>query len=526
MRKSAPNIIMKRTTPNKPEIAEKLLSRPHLAIRELNNRSFYHFLEFMWPAVSNEKLQPNWHLPYICQQLQNLAEAVNTERTRQGGKQKIADLIINVPPGSTKTTMVSVLFPAWCWSRWHWMEFIGLSYSNILSLEAAESHRNLIQSERFQVIYPDLRIKRDKNQKSNFQIQKVLKKNPSTRDRMSSGGSRYSTSVGGTLTGFHSHITVVDDPINPEQAVSPVQLDTANRWLDTTLPTRKVHKACSPVIYVMQRLHEDDPTGHKLAKKNNDSSLISLPGEIQNYEEEVSPGYLKEKYTSDGLLDPERMSWGILDGLKDDLGQYGYAGQIGQSPSPPSGGMFEVDKFQLVDRRPEQPKIESIVRYWDKAGTEVTGRSKNKGPAWTVGVKMAKLTNGNFIILNVVRGRWGSGDREKKIKQTAIADGHSVSIGIEQEPGSGGKESAEGTIKNLAGFTVKANSPTGDKVYRADPYSVQVNHGNVHILQASWEDTFVDEHRFFPNSTFKDQVDAAAGAFAFLSSRKKARVMS
>jgi len=84
---------------------------------------------------------------------------------------------------------------------------------------------------------------------------------------------------------------------------------------------------------------------------------------------------------------------------------------------------------------------------------------------------------------------------------------------LEQEPGSGGKESAESTIRNLAGFAVYAERPTGDKVTRAVPYSVQVNNGNVWLLQAGWNREFIEEHRFFPYSTYKDQVDGASGGF-------------
>ena len=94
---------------------------------------------------------------------------------------------------------------------------------------------------------------------------------------------------------------------------------------------------------------------------------------------------------------------------------------------------------------------------------------------------------------------------------------------MEQEPGSGGKESAENTIRNLAGFSVYAERSTGDKTFRADPYSVQVNNGNVILMSGLWNRDFIEEHRFFPYSTYKDQVDAAGGAFSKLVARKIAR---
>lgn len=515
---------LKRTNPPKQKVYKSLLQNPLLAVRELNNRSFYEFLKYMWPAVSSEVYQPNWHIKHLCDELQKLAERVAKQKHLTGTeKETIQDLIINVPPGTSKTTITMIMFPAWCWTRWYWMEFIALSYSSTLSLESAEACRELIRSETFQAVYPDLEIKHDKDQKSNYQILKTFEKRPGYRASTKQGGSRFSTSVGGSLTGFHGHIILVDDPINPEQAVSPVQLESTNRWMDSTLPTRKIHKKCSPLVMIMQRLHENDPTGHHLDKKKDRVRHICLPGEIRNYKEKVSPPELSEMYVDD-LLDPDRMGWDSLMDLESDLGQYGFAGQIGQSPTPPAGGMFKVGELQIVDQMPQKHKIEAIVRYWDKAGTEAKQQSKAKGPAFTVGVKMAKLKGGKWLILNVIRGRWSSEKRETRIKAAAEMDGRKVVVGIEQEPGSGGKESAESTIRNLAGYKAVAERPTGDKVYRADPFSVQVNYGNVMLMQADWNKAFINELRFFPYGTFKDQVDACSGAFKLLTDSKKADV--
>jgi predicted phage terminase large subunit-like protein len=106
------------------------------------------------------------------------------------------------------------------------------------------------------------------------------------------------------------------------------------------------------------------------------------------------------------------------------------------------------------------------------------------------------------------------------IRNTAEMDGVNVRVFYEQEPGSGGKESAEATTRNLAGFVGEADKPKGDKVYRADPYSVQVNDGNIWLLNGEWIHEFIEEHRFFPFSVYKDQVDSAAGAFAKLTAKR------
>jgi len=314
--------------------------------------------------------------------------------------------------------------------------------------------------------------------------------------------------------GFHADIIVWDDPINPTQSISDKERDIANRWIDNTLPTRKTDKGISVVIGIMQRLHQDDPTGHILNKKKDNIYNICLPGEIRNYKNRVNPPELAKFYIDD-LLDPKRLSWKHLNDLKSDLGQYGYAGQIGQDPTPAGGGMFHVDSFILITQPPLSKEIVQTVRYWDKASSEGKG-------AYTVGVKMCKLKSGIFVIMDVKRGQWGSNKREQIIKDTAVADGVNTYVYVEQEPGSGGKESAEGTIRNLIGYSCYADKPTGDKVFRADPYSVQVNNGLFQIMAGFWNHEYIEEHRFFPYSMYKDQVDASSGAFNHLVGRKVA----
>ena len=494
--------------------AEIVISKEHIdmiqplydvATAILCRRSLFFFMQEFWDEISNDEFKPNWHIKLFCDELQSIAERVAE------GKPKKHDLIVNVPPGTSKTTTFMIMFPVWCWVNWFWMRFITASYSSALSLESAEYSRDLIRSNKFKRLFPELTIKQDKDTKSNFKIIKT------SGEKIELGGNRYSTSVGGTLTGFHGHILLVDDPLDPNRAVSEVELANANRWIDQTLSTRKVDKAVTPTVMIMQRLHENDPSGHILAKKKSNTRHISLPGEIRNYKKSLKPKKYA-KYYKDDLLDPERMPWEVLKDMEADLGQYGYAGQVGQSPTPPEGGMFKVDHFQIIDQLPAPVNFVQTVRYWDKAGSDNTG-------AYTAGTKMSVLQNGKFIIHDVVRGQWSSEIREKIIRETAEADGPEVQIYTEQEPGSGGKESAQATIKNLAGYMAYADRPIGDKVFRADPYSVQVNNGNVMLLRGDWIQAFKEEHRNFPFSTYKDQVDSASGAFAKLTAKKRARVL-
>lgn len=490
---------------------EKAIDNPFAAIMALGGLSLYEFIDMFWNEVSDDPYKPNWHIRYLCSELEKVANRVGNREP------KLHDLIINIPPGTSKTTICSIMFPVWCWTKWPWMRFITGSYSSDLALESAEKSRDIMRSDKFKLLYPNIGIKEDKDTKSNFRVAQYIRDIHGNVVRVVIGGGRFSTSVGGTITGFHGHINIWDDPINPKQAVSDALLKTANTWVDSSASTRKADKEISVTIMVMQRLHQNDPTGHLLDKSNKEIHHICLPGEIKTFKEFLKPTELEDFYV-DGLLDPIRLSWNALKEMNADLGQYGFAGQVGQNPVPPGGGMFQVDNFRIIQQMPSQVHIRRSIRYWDKAGTADDG-------AWTVGVKLHILSNNTVIVSDVIRGQWATHKREDIIRKTAESDGRAVEIYLEQEPGSGGKESAENSIRRLSGFVARPDIPHGDKVYRADPFSVQVNEGNVMLLQGLWNKSYIDEFRYFPLGKFKDQVDASSAGFNLIAGKRNARMI-
>ncbi|MFW6120258.1 MAG: phage terminase large subunit [Petrotogales bacterium] len=480
----------------------------------MNNRSLFNFLTYFWDEYSNDEFVPNWHIPFLCKELEYVAYRVANKKTRD------YDLIINIPPGTTKTALVSIFWPLWIWTKWHWMKFITSSYSGSLSLESAEYSRDIMRSQKFKMLYPELDLRPDKDTKTNFKlIKKHYNYSKGVQPVIMQGGNRFSTSVGGTVTGFHGHINIVDDPIDPTAALSEKEIKSTNHWISQTLSMRKADKRVTTTVVIMQRLHQNDPSGYMLNEPDRKVRHICLPGEIRNYKQQLNPPELEENYVDD-LLDPIRMPWEVMKNMKAELGQYGYAGQIGQKPTPPGGGMFQIENFQTVDQNVDPKLIEYIVRYWDKAAT-----AKVDAP-YTAGVKIARLRGGKYLVMDVKRGQWSADKREKMIDDTAAADGNHVHIFVEQEPGSGGKESAQITEQRLKnkGFSCFADRPQGDKIFRADPFSVQVNEGNVWLMRAHWNREYVNEFEHFPYGTWKDQVDASSGAFAKLIGKKVARL--
>lgn len=510
--------------------------------------SFYRFVQMFWHEIIPEKPVWNWHLKYLCDELQYVAERVFAWWCRDCGKDlkqvdpykplkacthcgslnitqgkpKEYDLIVNVPPGSTKSTIVSVMFPPWTHTRMPWARHIGGAFAANLTFDLGRRSKDLYLSDTWKRVFPELTLRRDTHGKGYFI--NTLK------------GSVRRTTVGSVIIGEHAHFLEVDDPLDPEGARSDAELETANGWVTETISQRKVDQQVAVMILVMQRLHQNDPTGFIL-KKHEDKpesmpiKHICLPAKRNKH---VSPPSRRRYYGTHGLLDPVRLPQAVLT-QKEDLGAYMYAGQYDQHPVPRSGGMFKTDRI-LLDTPPVLTKFADIVRYWDKGATK-------DGGAYTAGVKVAKLLVGKqpdplnpkkfhplweYWILHCERGQWDTYEREEQIDQTAKIDGTKVRMGIENEGGSTGKDIALMTIQRHSGNRISMHSPTGDKEARADPVSVQVNGRNVKIAsygddRDAWIHPFLEELKLFPKSTYKDQVDALSGAFDLLWKRKTAR---
>ncbi len=459
-------------------------------VRSLTKDSFEDFIKEFWHTVVPDELTWNWHMSYLCRVLQREVERVIR------GEPKRYDIVINVPPGSSKSTICSIMLPAWVWTKFPQATFICASYAASLAMDLSLKNRDVVKSDLYTQCFQDIGMRKDQDTKQHF--------------INNHGGMRFAIGTGGSVTGRHAHFIIVDDPIDPLKSISEVEATKVNTWMSATLSTRKKNKDTTLTIIIMQRLHEDDPTGHILRQVEagkRDILHICLPAEVSD---KIKPKGLKRYYV-DGLLDPNRLSQRALIQLQGELGTHGYAGQFQQDPVPFGGGMIHTESIK-IEMMPPVRNIRSKVRYWDKAGSR-----PGKGGDYTVGVLMALDRDGRFWILDVVRGQWEAGEREKTIRQTAQIDGISTMIGIEQEPGSSGKESADNSVRNLAGFRVFIDRPSGDKASRADTFATQANIGNVRMCPGSWNREYLNELRFFPYSKHDDQVDATSGAFIKLS---------
>ena len=246
------------------------------------------------------------------------------------------------------------------------------------------------------------------------------------------------------------------------------------QWYDTEADARAAHQGAPPtsLTFIPGRLSDNRP----LLEKNPEyyAHLMALPA------------FERERLLGDAELGG---NW---------------------NARPEAGKVFNRARFKTIKAAPRRARR---VRAWDKAS--VPG-----GGDWTAGVKIAE-EDGLYYVENCVRGQWSARDRNPVIKQTAQSDGYEVRIWVEQEGGSGGKESAAISIQDLAGYEVHAEAPTGSKLARAGAYAAQVEAGNVFIVvttdpaRDAWVEPYLAEHHAFDGSGngHDDQVDASSLAF-------------
>lgn len=442
-----------------------------------------------WTIVESHQFVDNWHIHAICDHLQAVTE---------GGIDK---LVINVPPGCSKSLLTCVFWPAWEWIRDQSIRWFFASYDQKLATRDSVKMRNLITSDWYQARWP-VSLSGDANQKTYY--------------TNTAGGYRLATSTGGHGTGEHPDRIVVDDPHNVQQAESEKERQEVTDWWDLTMSTRGRSRGAKRVG-IMQRLHEDDWTGHVL--KEGDWEHMCLPMRFEfGRQQDTCLGWNDPRTVEGELLCQQQFPLDVVEDIEKSLGAYGTAGQFQQRPHPKSGGLFKRPYFKIV---PAVPAIAQRVRFWDKAGSALSAAD------WTVGVLMAKTAERQFFVEDVRRGQWEPHDRDKVIIQQAELDrlkyGASVTIGIEQEPGNGGKQSAQISVRELAGYSVFIDHPSTDKEVRATPFASQCGAGNVYLVAGSWNQAYIDELIRFPNGRNDDQVDASSGAFNNLTLRQQVK---
>lgn len=419
-------------------------------------------------------------------------------------------LMIFAPPQHGKSELASVRLPAFWLGRRSEDPIILASYAASLAESKSRQVRSIVEGDDYANLFPGVTTRQDSRAVNRWELAGYR-------------GGLLAVGVGGPITGHGTALGIIDDPLeNWEQAQSQVIRDKVWDWYRTTFRTRIWEGGA--IVLIMSRWHENDLAGHLLAEQASEWTVLRLPAIAESQEERdrhnqrmgLPVGEPDPLGRQPGEpLCPRRYSASELAKLRRDVGSLGWAAEYQASPMAPEGNRFKRAWFQIVD---EAPIEATRVRYWDKAGTA-------GGGAYTAGVLLARATEGLYYVEDVIRGQWSAHERETVMRQTAQLDaakhGDTVQIWVEQEPGSGGKESAEATVRNLAGFSIRAETVTGDKATRAEPFAAQAEAGNVKLLRGAWNGDYIDELSGFPHGTYKDQVDASSGAFNKLSRARR-----
>lgn len=455
-----------------PKVIREFNDKEQYVIEQMARNDFYFFTRYMFMKRKKYKWVRAKHHKTICDALMRVFRG------------EVKRLIINVPPRYSKTEIVVVNFIAWCLGQYPDSEFIHLSYAAKLAVNNSSASRDIVQTEAYQRLFPHVKLSNTTSAKDDW--------------RTTDGGVVYATGSDGTITGFGAGkmregfggAILIDDPHKAGEARSDVKRGNVLTNFQTTVESRKNHPD-TPIIVIMQRLHEQDLAGWLLAGGNGEEwEHVCLSAIVEN-----------DDGTKEALW-PEKHTLELLE-LMEEAAPQVFAGQYRQQPNTKDGNIFKPDRIEII---PAIPAGVEWVRGWDFGATTDDGD-------YTVGSKLGQMKDGRICIAHVARAQVGPGDQEKMTKNTAISDGFQVKQRIPQDPGAAGKTHVHSIVRLLSGYPVVYETISGDKVLRATPFAAQVNIGNVVMVEGEWNQALIDEMRVFPNGAHDDQIDACSDAF-------------
>lgn len=447
--------------------------------RELFKRSYYEFFKWSFGILfPNEKYEDNFHVKYLCDLYQAEIERI----IRKEGKDK--DIIVNIPPRTSKSLITSVSLLAWMWIKDPTLPMITVSFDQELSLVNAQLSRDLIKCDEYQAMFPEIVIRRDIDAKSLFQN--------------TAGGFRMSKTTGENITGHKGVVIVVDDPQNPLTAESEIE-----RKKVITYYTRSLYNRLTPInlgvrIVIMQRLHEDDLTGYLLKTDPESYTHICLPAEISKL---VKPLSLGLQY-KDGLLDPIRLGKFILIKFKKVLGTRGYSGQYEQTPTPEEGGILKKDWFDIVEpgSLTRDTINEPVMFLLDTAYTKNTENDPS--------AKFVCFKKGNFLYVLDVEEVWLEfPDLIRDILSYVHKYQYNNQSKIIIEPKASGKDIVS-QLRDISKLNViESVNPTIDKISRANAVAPTIEARRVKLVRGAYIENFLTQVGGFPNASHDDMVD-------------------
>jgi predicted phage terminase large subunit-like protein len=422
----------------------------------------------------------NWHIELIASKLEDV---------RRGHCRR---LIVNVPPRHLKSHAISVAFPAWLLGHEPSKQVLSVTYAQDLSEDLARKSRSLMTSAYYQALF-DTRLSREAI--SDFAT--------------TQGGNRFSTSVGGVLTGRGADIIIIDDPLKADDALSDTQRRSVNEWFANTLRSRLNNSETGAIIIVMQRLHADDLVAH-VQEKNEQWDVLSFPAKAEQDQSYsfLTPYGRRQVHRKPGdILQPALFSAESLEARRLGMADYNFAAQYQQDPQPPSGIIVKREwlKYYRPDEKPE--RFDQILQSWDTANKD--SELANFSVCTTWGIKDRSL-----FLLDVFRQKLDFPDLKRSIRE--LANRYQAKIVLIEDKASGTSLLQELRADNFS-IAQPAPDPKGDKVIRLRAQTTKIANGTVLFPNdAPWLDAYLRELLGFPNAKNDDQVDSTVFALAWV----------
>lgn len=454
-----------------PDLAD-LLTDKVAVDRELTRRKLSNFVRLAFPLVEpGERYQHGWHIDAICEHL----EAVS--------RGQIKRLVVNIPPGHAKSGLACVLWPAWAWTAIPEIRWMFGSYAETLSMRDSLKTRSLVTSDWYQERWP-LALAAAQDTKAEFW---------NTR-----GGFRIATSVGGSVTGKHAHVQVCDDPIKASDAHSTAARETAIVWWDQAMSTRLLPGGARVVI--MQRLHEQDLTGHILQAGGYEH--LCLPEAFEPSRVIKTSLGTPDRRTQEGdLLWPERFGAELHAQRKRELGLYGAAGQLQQRPSPIEGGFLKRAWWRRYTTLPD-----SLTFRFDSWDMSFKGGAHND---FVCGFKFA-AQGANLYVLDCIHRQLDFVQTRAEVLRLRNSHAPAPFAVLVEDTANGPAIIA--SLKDQVPGLVPIK-PEGGKESRAHAASPTIEAGNVFLPEgAPWAEELIEESAAFPNGAHDDMVDALTQA--------------
>ena len=422
---------------------------------------------------------------------------------------EIPRLIINVPPGYTKTEMAVINFCARGFAINPASRFIHASYADSLALVNSRAVREVVTSEEFQALWP-MQLRQDSQSKKNWANE--------------FGGSMLSVASGGTITGFRagrmmerfSGALIIDDPLKPDDAFSDTIREKINMRFTNTFKSRLAHEQV-PIIVIMQRLHEDDPTGFLLRGGTGEKwhhliLQVDIPEGGLEYPSDYTHGIEIKHGLPPGPLWPYKHNAEQIQIMRES-DSYTYASQYDQRPAPLGGGIFKTDWWKFYE---VAPNVEYRFITADTAQKEAEHNDFSVFQCWGV-------YEGRLYLLDQLRGKWEA----PSLRQQFIAFWNKHWIGLNPTRGQlraayvEDKASGTGLIQDIrrdqgGAIPIIPVPRTKDKVTRAMDCVSYIESGYVYLpAEADFLSEYMAEFaKFTPLMThrYDDQIDATLDA--------------